>query len=364
MNHSTNTSTVYYAGFDPGSGRASLYLVPADDIEMDPDLGTVDSLIASGNVAKLLNRGDINATIADVIRRDEILVQWNGNAYYLDALIKEGRNVTDALGDPDRYWSDHARILLMALAGDLIPEQSFELRLVTALPVTLYNRENRQMMKDALSGRYPFDYNGRAREMVVNVGYVAMEGQGILIHHGEQDGEQAVLDIGERTTDSVVANGQKLITSLCDGNEELGVGQLTDAVRNLALRHGRTLPTTRAHDILYAWSHGQELPVIRSGDSVIPAQDIEVEITRAARNLAQEIRQWVGGLWNVENEKTGERFDRIFVAGGGAHYVADLLKEMLPRVIVPSDPEDGNVRGYADLALTLEDRITGVWEID
>ena len=356
--------TVYYGGFDPGSGRASLYIVPEDGVELETDLATIDSLIARGDPQQLLNRGNVDATIADVIRQDEILVEWNGSAYYLDALIKEGRNKTDALADHDRYWSDHVRVLLLALAGSLIPENNVELRLVTALPVSLYNKENRQRMKESLSNYYRFTYNGHEREMVVQVGYVAMEGQGILIHCGEQEGEQVVLDIGERTTDCVAANGQKLITSLCAGKEDMGVGVITDAVKALAKRNGRQLSTEKAHDILYAWSHNQSLPKIRAGNDMVPDDEIAETIDRAARNLANEIRSWAASKWDVEGEEVGERFDQILIAGGGAYYVGELLQEKLPRVSIPADAEDGNVRGYSDLALTLEDRISGVWEID
>src|SRR5690242_21188225 len=148
MNH----LPVYYGGFDPGSGRAGLCLVAADGVEITPHLLTIDSLIATGTAETLLGRGDISASLADVLRDGETLIRWQGTDYYLRDLLPEGTNPTDALGDPGRYWGDHARVLLLALACLLVPERSFALRLVTALPVTLYNRENRARMKEALSG--------------------------------------------------------------------------------------------------------------------------------------------------------------------------------------------------------------------
>jgi hypothetical protein len=239
----------YYGGFDPGSGRAGLYLEDEDGVQLEENLLSIDSVIAQGNAQKLLKRGDINATFADVLREGECLISWNDTDYFLLDLLKEGKNATEALGDPNRYWGDHARVLLLALAAMLIPERTFVLRLVTALPITLYNRENRQRMKENLTNYYRFEYNGRVREAYIIVGYVAMEGQGLLIHCGEQDGEQAVLDIGERTVDAIAADGQKLLTTLCDGNEELGIGQITDALRSLAQRYGRVIPTPRSTTI-------------------------------------------------------------------------------------------------------------------
>src|SRR6516162_9161082 len=161
---------IYYAGFDPGSGKAALQVVPIDGIDLSMDILTTPSTMADVDLSTLLNRGDVNATIANVLHDGECLISWNGNDY--------------ALGNQGRYWGDHAKVLLLALASQLVPERAFALRLVTALPITLYNRENRARMKRELSDLYCFEYNGCPHEIEVRVGYVAMEGQGILIHCG------------------------------------------------------------------------------------------------------------------------------------------------------------------------------------
>lgn len=355
---------VYYGGFDPGSGRAGLFLIPKDQVELVRETLTIASLIATGSPQTLLKRGDIDATLADVLREGECLIEWQNTAYYLCDLIKEGKNVTAAFNDPGRYWGDHARILLLALSAMLIPESTFELRLVTALPITLYERENRKRMKDALSNVYEFRFNGRRRQAIITVGYVAMEGQGILIHAGAASGEQALLDIGERTVDAIAADGQRLITTLCRGNEELGIGHLTDALQQLAQRYERVLPPTRAHELLWAWAHSRPLPTIRAKEGAIPEREIHATIDIARHALAKDIFSFVSSLWNVEGEAVGERFEQILLGGGGVHYVGDLLRELLPRVVIPSDPEDANMRGYAELALTLADKIPNVWELD
>jgi Actin like proteins N terminal domain len=354
----------YYGGFDPGTGRAGLTLVSADGVGLENDTMTIDSILATGNAEKLLKRGDIHALLADVLREDECIITLNTVDYFLCDLVKEGKNPTNAVADPARYWGDHARVLLLALACSLIPERVFALRLVTALPVTLYDRENRKRMKEALSNYYRFEYNGRVREAYITVGYVAMEGQGALIHCGEQDGEQAILDIGERTVDAVAADGQKLMTSLCGGNEELGIGQITDAVKTLAQRHGRQLPAPQIHDILWAWSRNESLPIVRTSQGTIPEEELCSTIEKARTTLAKGMVSFASSLWNVEGEAVGERFDQIYIAGGGAHYIGDLLKNMLPRVVIPSDPEDANIRGYVDLACSLEEKVPGIWEVD
>jgi Actin like proteins N terminal domain len=354
---------IYYAGFDPGSGKAALQVVSADGIDLSTDIRTTASTIADVNPDALLNRGDVNATLASVLHDGECLIKWRGFDYALGDLVKQGRNLRDEMGNPNRYWGDHARILLLALASQLVPERAFALRLVTALPVTLYNRENRGRMKSALSGLYRFEYNGCPHEVEVFVGYVAMEGQGILIHCGQEEGEQAVMDIGERTLDCIAADGQKLLTNLCGGCE-LGIGQMTDAVKAVGKRYGRVLLTTQVHTILSAYAQKLPLPVIRANTTVIPETEIVEAISKSTANLAKRVVSFVGSLWNVEGEAVGARFERITLGGGGAYYLGERLASALPQIVVPADPEYANIRGYTDLALTLSEKVPTIWEQD
>lgn len=354
---------IFYAGFDPGTGEASLTVVPHDDVELATDTLTIPSLIARGNAQTLLKRGDTDATIAQVLRPGETLVSYQNTDYFLCDLLKEGKNATDSMSDPNRYWSSHARVLLLALACSLIPETSFVLRVVTALPVTLYTRENRQRMKDELSGYYRFEFNGRIREVYIIVGYVAMEGQGALISCGDREMDQAVIDIGKRTCDAIGAEGQKLITSLCGGNETLGVGRLVDAIQEVGKMYKRVISVEKAHQILYNYVHDIALPTIPVGTGSIPQELLVDAIVKETNNTAKEIMTFIASLWNVEGEEVGERFGQILIAGGGAYYFARALATMLPRVRVPERPETANIRGYLELALSLESKKTDIWEV-
>src|SRR5258708_6083746 len=125
---------------------------------------------------------------------------------------------TTAHGASDRYWSRHSLLLLLTLAATLIPERQFELRVVTALPVTLYRtKENRSQVKKALEGWYPFRFNGRDREIVIKVGAVVMEGMGALIQYGEEAGKPTVIDICEVTIVPVAVHVEIPPAGLFDG---------------------------------------------------------------------------------------------------------------------------------------------------
>ncbi len=357
---------IYYAGYDPGSGIGGLKLIPADTVELAQDLFTLPSAIADGNITDLLDRGDIDASLNQILRPGEYALSLQDADYFLGELIAQGTNDTAALGADLRYWSIHTRVLLLALAAKLLPEKRFELRLVTALPVSLYNRDNRKKVKDTLSGYYRYDFNGRSGiEAYIKVGYVAYEGQGVLVHCGQQSGKQGVIDIGERTTDIVGANGQVINGKWCAG-EEIGVGQLVDALKTLGKRYKRIISTTLAHDILKAYIHQQSLPRVTVNQrEEIPEAELRETIAKTIKRLSRSLTTLISGTWTTEDGgEAASDFDEVFLAGGGAWYFEQIVRSLIKNVTFVSDPQDANVRGYAVLAAGLEDVKADIWELD
>src|SRR5260370_3573611 len=248
-----SASAVYYAGYDPGSRIATLYLC-AEDRPDELELSrSVPSIIGDGNIADLVNMRattDPNTPLASLLKKHEYVIEYEGQDYYVGELAeKEGKNATTAHGASDRYWSRHSLLLLLTLAATLIPERQFELRVVTALPVTLYRtKENRSLVKKTLDGWYPFRFNGCDCEIVVKVGAVVMEGMSALIQYGEETGKQAVIDIGERTIDLAAADWQTPMSN--QGNATIpGCGQMADElIREIKQRYRRILSSIEAHD--------------------------------------------------------------------------------------------------------------------
>src|SRR5260370_25264111 len=174
-----SASAVYYTGYDPGSRIASLYLC-AEDRPDELELSrSVPSIIGDGNVADLVNvraTTDPNTPLASLLKKHEYVIEYEGQDYYVGELAEqEGKNATTAHGASDRYWSRHSLLLLLALAAVLIPEQKSQLRVVTALPVTLYRaKENRSLVTKTLEAWYPFRVNARDRELLVNAAALVM----------------------------------------------------------------------------------------------------------------------------------------------------------------------------------------------
>jgi hypothetical protein len=362
-----SASAVYYAGYDPGSRIATLYLAPEDHLDELPLALSVPSIVGDGLVTDLVNTRtttDPNAPLASLLKKHEYVIEYEGQEYYVGELAeKEGKNATTAHGASDRYWSRHSLLLLLTLAAALIPERKLELRVVTALPVTLYRtKENRSLVKNALEGWYPFRFNGRDREIVVKVGAVVMEGMGALIQYGEETGKQAAIDIGERTIDLVAADGQTPLASLCDG-DILGVGQIADElIREIKQRHKRILSSLEAHEQLYAYANGKPLPRLAANQQPIPTDEISGIIDKAIARVGRAINLYIAQKWNQEGGAVASNFSPVLLIGGGAHYFEQTIRTLIPLVDLPEDPEDTNPKGYLDLALSLEDVKATIWE--
>lgn len=360
------TTAVYYAGFDPGSGEATLFVSPADGIEPGKHLLSIPSFIGDGNAAGLLNsRSHIDSqTLAQVLHEDEYVIQYNNQDYYVGQLaIADGKNATNSLGNSGRYTGLHSQMLLLALVAALIPETDVELRLVTALPVKLYEKENRQAVKRALSGYYRYTANGVERDLVVKVGAVVMEGQGILVHVSDEgDNQQAVIDIGERTADLVAINrAGNPLESFCGGST-LGVGQVVDELREtIRASFGRLIPTDMAHRVLRAYAHNEPLPSIKVNTVPLPAEYVWKIVDQAVERVGRLINDFIGSTWNVEGATIGSNFDAIYIADGGAYYFTRIIQRQLPAAAMTDCPEYANVQGYHDLALGLSSIKASIW---
>jgi hypothetical protein len=365
--------TPYYAGFEIGSGNATLKLIPLDEsLEMKEDLMYLPASFADGDIKKLINtRGNGEQTpLSTVIYRDEqehaiTFRKGNGEEYtfFLDGLMDAGTNKRSTAGDQKRYYSPQAQAFLLTMAADMIEQRSFELRLVTALPVKLFqNTENRRRVKECLEGYYRFMHNGVERECIVKVGTVIMEGQGVLIHDGDSELMQGVIDLGFRTLDLVGARGQRLLPPLCDG-AEFGIGQIVDDLVQLAADNDAHLSIEDAQAVLYAWAHNDPLPEVNNGDGdAIPESVVRATIVEAKDRLWSSIASFISTTWNQEAAKAGSQFKKILLGGGGPYYYKAEFQQLLGKKAAQvEESEYSNVQGYADLASGLEDMKADVW---
>src|SRR5215212_7811813 len=243
-------------GLDPGNSEATGVVAPSGK----GGLLTIPSDIGAGSLRELTR---LRGGSGQHVRLDpgEYVLEIDGSSAFVGTLaLEQSANASTARGDVSRYWSGHTLRLLMVLAGTLIKEATFTVRIVTGLPVKVWdNQSTVPQVQRALGGTHQFVLNRQARVMRVEGVMVVMEGAGALAAHGlAEDVPQAVIDIGSRTTELFWAQGQRPLLPRCMGFER-GVGDVADALATWFLsQYGRELAARELRNVL--WSYAQRKP--------------------------------------------------------------------------------------------------------
>lgn len=267
-----------------------------------------------------------------------------------DLALEQSTMAFSGRGDISRYWSDKSLTMLLTVASSLIDDAEFSLNVVTGLPVQTYlgDPECRKKIKQALEGTHVFFVNERKRTIHVSVERVIMEGAGAAIAYGSREKMiQGVIDIGGRTTDLFVAEGQTPMRHMCAG-KALGVEVAGDLLStNFQRKYGRSLKGYEVRRILRAHvSHSPMPHIVARGDQVLDLNSLTRE---ALKQIGDEIVSFVSSQWS-ESEAGSEvasSFSSVLSIGGGAHYFYEQLHERIPIVQFIEHPEEANAYGYA-----------------
>ena len=340
-------------GLDAGNSEASGVIGPSGNSRML----TIPAEIGAGQLRDLQRiRGAAGAK--GRLASGEYVLEVDDASYFVGRLaLEQSAEASSARGDISRYWTGHTLRLLMVLAAALIKQPSFTLRVVTGLPITVWDMATTvPRVQQSLCGTHCFELNGHARVMTVGAVLVVMEGAGTLAVHGiADDVPQAVVDTGGRTTNLFWAQGQRPVLPRCAGFAR-GVGDVADLLAAWFLdQYGRTLTPIERRDIL--WSCVQRKPhrpIFVNGQPVELGSDIQ----RMIAQVGMEIRSQVSRIWrSSEQGKVAAEAARVLYVGGGAYYFAPLLRESIPALLVPKHPELANAEGYLALGLQLPERV-------
>ena len=379
---STKNRTIRYAGFDPGSGFGSLIItsIMIEDgkiVEKHPPLKlTIPSLIGNANFAKFTNdrATKTTATLADVMRENEMALGYNRKEYFIGPLAEtEGTNTTSAKGALKRYTDIHSRLLFLAMYASLVDDEDSEVRLVTGAPMSLFDRDTRAAIKKNLEGEHPFTFNGKEHVVRVKVGTVTREGVKALSLYGNAKARQGIIDIGERTTDIGQTDGQTPINRWCKA-ETYGVGKVIDTLINeVRARYKRSLRISEARAILKAYTDERPIPPVKVGKTPIPEEEIIAIIEGAKSSEWNAIDTFTDATWNEEGTEVGSNLELILCIGGGAKVWQHELKAKFPQAIFPQDSDlfpgeseeailIANAEAYHNLAFDLEDIDPNIWK--
>ena len=284
-------------GFDPGNSEAMLLAALGGKTATL----TIPSFIGAGSLEALRRvRGGTGSSQS--LEAGEYMLDVAGVSHFVGALaLEQSLDASSARGDTQRYYTGHTLRLLMVLAGALIKAPSFRLRVVTGLPVKVWNRETTvPRVQQSLGGVHHFSLNGRAREMTVESVMVVMEGAGALAAHGlAEEVPQAVVDVGSRTTDLFWAQGMRPVLPRCTGFD-IGVGKVSDLLAGwFEARYGRALTDGEVRSILWASAHSKLHPPLFA-DGARVALDGEVE--RFVASVGEEIVREVGRAWRSSEQ--------------------------------------------------------------
>jgi hypothetical protein len=339
-------------GLDPGNSEASGVSATPNR----PCLLSIPSEIGAGSLSQLTRLfGGVGQ--ARRLASDEHVLEVDGSSWFVGRLaLEQSASASSARGDVARYWSGHSLRLLMVLAGTLISTPSFTLRLVTGLPVSVWDaRATVPHVQRSLCGRHRFRLNGESREMTVEGALVVMEGAGALAAHGlADDVPQAVIDIGSRTTELFWAQGQRPLLPRCSGFDR-GVGDVADAVTTAFLeRYGRTLSALEVRKSLRALAHGKPHPPLFVDGRAVLLNEL---ISQAVRDVGADIRSRISRVWrSSEQGKVAAEAARVLLVGGGAYYFASVLRALIPHLNVPKQAEYANTQGYLAIGSQLAER--------
>jgi hypothetical protein len=339
-------------GLDPGNSEATGAIARAGKAS----ILTIPSDIGAGSLTQLTRiRG--GAGQHRRLAPDEHVLEVDGSSCFVGALaLEQSTTASSARGDVTRYWSGHTLRLLMVLAGTLIAEPSFTLRVVTGLTVLVWDTATTvPKVQHSLCGSHAFRLNGQERLMTVAGVMVVMEGAGALAVHGlAEDVPQAVIDIGARTTELFWAHGQRPILPRCTGFDR-GVGDVGDVLAAAFLeQYGRALTPREVRDSLRALAHGRPHPPIFVDGQ--PVQLAEL-VARAIRDVGADIRSQISRAWrSSEQGKVAAEAARVLLIGGGGYYFATMLRALIPHLQVPKHAEHANAQGYLAICSQLPER--------
>jgi plasmid segregation protein ParM len=329
-------------GFDPGNSEATLLLTTGTR----NSVLTIPSYIGAGSLDELRRiRGGSGKQ--DKLDVGEFVLETAERSMFVGRLaLEQSSGASSARGDISRYWHGHTLHLLMVLGGTLIKDTTFSLRVVTGLPVNVWNKQTTvAAVQRSLCGTHTFTLNGRERTMMVEGVLVMMEGAGALAAYGSaEDVPQAVIDTGGRTTDLFWARGMQPVLPRCAGFA-LGVEQVGDALADwFRTRYERELAPHELRALLRAYAQKEPPPPLYAdGAPVI----LNGELQAFASAVGGDIRREVSRLWrSSEQGKVAAEAARVLYIGGGPYFFRELLRPIIPHLEVPRAPELANAQGY------------------
>ena len=322
------------------------------------------SALAKGTLQDLQSKlaGSSSANLSAILHSTAHVLQVGDKSWYVGELAiaqNPNRNMEEltSRGDLSRYFDDRNLAMLLSTSGTLIPDAEYGLAVVANLPIDTHNETNVKRVKAALDGDYVFYLDGRKRIAHVRVMKTIMEGAGANIAYGPGGkAKVGVVDIGGRTTDAYLVNGQTPISDQCK-SLDTGVETATNALINAFMRQfDYPLTSSDARAIMRAYSDSGDkdygaIATVKNAD--IHPDRVDSLVESIVRETGEKIAAFLKVLWGGSLQSTVVASDVscILLVGGGAYYFEREIEAIFKkRLTTPDYPEYANATGYEKLA--------------
>jgi hypothetical protein len=338
-------------GFDRGNSRTNVAAIDGNKfVELD-----MSSMIAEGNAKKYATvKAGSGAT--EGANATELMLEYEGNTYFLGDLAMHGKNPTTGFGDKGRYHSRDTKVALMASAAMLASRMSgpihhdIAVNLVMGVPFQAFQAERSEIARE-LTSTYRFDFGGRKYAMHVDTVRVFMEGAGAAIYAGlEKTGAVGVVDSGSLTTNVLRFNGAEADTERCT-SFEIGVATALDRLNaRFENRYDRELTEPEKQDVLHAFVGLGSYPELYADGKQVSGADLHEWMHLSIEETGRDRNSRISRLWSNDKGKVGADFKRVIHVGGGAYYFHPSLQQLIKSAERLEDAEKANSRGFAVLA--------------
>ena len=343
------------AGLDPGTGITTVYVQGVKQLAQGKQDRTplfrisFPSVVASGEhlLAAIGNmRNAPRDNPAARLGLDEYVLQIEGEI--TDDLVgaiayTEGKIWTDAKGDPDRYWGGHIKRL--GLTGlSIIPDKHAIVHLNLCMPLSLYDRDNKERVIENLTGLYKFAMNGISREMDIRVGTVIPEGAAAIVKYGTVSGRNLAVDIGDRTMEIILANGLQ-ISFRDSAPTEFGVRLLLDEVhQEIKVEHGRDVSISDVRAMVKLYCANSTIPQLKvpkgTPTGFLTSEQLAAIIRRKQTSMLRDLTGLIRQRISKDGAVAGASLDSATIYGGGAYlFYSGLQEGLLPSLFMPPSAE-------------------------
>ena len=292
-----------------------------------------------------------------VIFRDKTYIVGYG------AMIQSNLS-TSQFGNQERYYSEEQLLRTLVAIALATRYQNSVVDLVTTAPFKYLTNRLKGLIYKTLQGTHQIIVNGTPYSITLNLKRVYVEGYPAfaLISNPDPSNDQVriMIDGGSNTFDLLTFYGNEPMSSKCRCFDRLGVNNIAEYVEEEVMQyHSRSLQKHEVQDILRAYgSQGTHNPIpcpkFAVGTSTIGSKELYTIVRQGAAILAKDVKEEAAHLWGVNGGLIAGDIGQQTMMGGAVGLSFNELKAYMGRLETLDQPNWGNAKGGAALALAMQ----------